>query len=241
MPSSITNDTSSSSSYIRFMGLLKQPDSDPNDILEEFDENDVFWSESPDSSVANSFSPSPPTRLLPHRSPSLYKPSNSGLFAVLTDDHHLLVRRKSTLNPSVSATSAAKMIPPVFRSENSHPNPKFHQSAPVNVPVWPKKDGQLGGLDRFDEVEDDLDGEEMIPPHVMVAQSHVTFSVFEGVGRTLKGRDLWRVRNAVFQKTDVYMDHVLLCIFFTQMLRVKATRRTVPACVFWAVGKERKK
>lgn len=71
----------------------------------------------------------------------------------------------------------------------------------MNVPVWPKKDGQLGGLDRFDEVEDDLDGEEMIPPHVMVAQSHVTFSVFEGVGRTLKGRDLWRVRNAVFQKT----------------------------------------
>ncbi|KAK4362878.1 hypothetical protein RND71_018119 [Anisodus tanguticus] len=203
MPSPITK-TSSSSSSIRFMGLLKQPDSDPNNnILEfEFDENDVFWSESPDSTttLTNSFSPPTPTRLLPQRTTTLYKPSsNYGLSAALTDDHHPLIRRKSTLNPSVSATSAAKMIPPVFRSENSLP--KFHQSAPVNVPVWQKKDGPVGGLDRFDEVDDELGNEEMIPPHVMVAQSHVTFSVFEGVGRTLKGRDLRRVRNAVFLKT----------------------------------------
>lgn len=214
MPSPMTN-TSSSSSSIRFMGLLKQPDSDPNNNLnqlEEFDENDVFWYESSDcSSVANSFSPpalstsSSPTRLLPQRAATLYKSSNSGLSAALSDDHHPLVRRKSTLNPSVSAASAAKMIPPVFRSENSNPNslPKFHQSAPVNVPLWQKKStGPLGGFDRFDEVDDELlEDQVMVPPHVMVAQSHVTFSVFEGVGRTLKGRDLRRVRNAVFQQT----------------------------------------
>ncbi|KAI3705874.1 hypothetical protein L1987_76123 [Smallanthus sonchifolius] len=41
----------------------------------------------------------------------------------------------------------------------------------------------------------------MIPPHEIVARSYVTFSVFEGAGRTPKGRDLCRVRNAVFQKT----------------------------------------
>lgn len=51
--------------------------------------------------------------------------------------------------------------------------------------------------DAEDEAED-----EMLPPHLIVARSHaMTFSVFEGVGRTLKGRDLRRVRNAVFQKT----------------------------------------
>lgn len=186
------------------MGLLKQPDSEPNNkIIDEFDESDVLWSESPDSTVTNSLSPPTPTRLLPQRPPTLYKSSHSGLSAALTDDEHPLVRRKSTLNPSVSAASAAKMIPPVCRSENFNPNSfsKFHQSAPVNVPVWKKKDGPLGGLDRFDEVEDDLKGEEMIPPHLLVAQSHMTFSVFEGVGRTLKGRDLRRVRNAVFQRT----------------------------------------
>ena len=50
--------------------------------------------------------------------------------------------------------------------------------------------------------EHDDEEEEMVPPHVIVARSHVTnFSVFEGVGRTLKGRDLRRVRNDVLQKT----------------------------------------
>lgn len=88
---------------------------------------------------------------------------------------------------------------------------KFHQSAPVNIPVWPKKfhdnfneinDGD-GDLKRLDEMEEEKEGEDekMVPPHVIVARSHVTFSVFEGVGRTLKGRDLRRVRNAVFRKT----------------------------------------
>lgn len=52
------------------------------------------------------------------------------------------------------------------------------------------------------EDDDEAAGEmEMVPPHLIVARSHVTFSVFEGAGRTLKGRDLRRVRNAVFQKT----------------------------------------
>lgn len=75
--------------------------------------------------------------------------------------------------------------------------------------MWPK--GLRGkykndDFNRVDEVVEDDDEEvkgeeEMVPPHVIVARSHVTFSVFEGAGRTLKGRDLRRVRNAVFQKT----------------------------------------
>lgn len=109
----------------------------------------------------------------------------------------------------MSAATAAKTIPPVplgplLRSEG-HGGPKCHQSAPVNVPIWPKKFGELtfGNLGNFDEIEDDGEEEEseMVPPHEIAARSHVTFSVFEGVGRTLKGRDLRRVRNAVFQKT----------------------------------------
>ncbi|KAL0321589.1 UNVERIFIED_CONTAM: hypothetical protein Scaly_2455300 [Sesamum calycinum] len=113
----------------------------------------------------------------------------------LDDDHHL-IRRKSNLNP--------KIIPSATRQEDIPA--KFNQSAPVNIPLWPKelrgryKNDNLG---RFDEAEDDgeVEGEEeIVPPHVIVARSHVTFSVFEGAGRTLKGRDLRRVRNAVFQK-----------------------------------------
>lgn len=69
----------------------------------------------------------------------------------------------------------------------------------MNVPVWPKKERRSKNFDVIEEDEDEED--EMVPPHEIVARSHVTFSVFEGVGRTLKGRDLRRVRNAVFQQT----------------------------------------
>ncbi|WKA07725.1 hypothetical protein VitviT2T_025509 [Vitis vinifera] len=54
----------------------------------------------------------------------------------------------------------------------------------------------------------------MLPPHEIVARSHVmTFSVVEGVGRTLKGRDLRRVRNAVFQKTENRIEALALTIW----------------------------
>ncbi|CBI23059.3 unnamed protein product, partial [Vitis vinifera] len=80
---------------------------------------------------------------------------------------------------------------------------KFLMSAPVNVPAWPSNGvrRRRSDLDDSDDLEDDTKAE-MLPPHEIVARSHVmTFSVVEGVGRTLKGRDLRRVRNAVFQKT----------------------------------------
>ncbi|KAL3849451.1 hypothetical protein ACJIZ3_011333 [Penstemon smallii] len=41
-----------------------------------------------------------------------------------------------------------------------------------------------------------------IPPHEFLARTRIaSFSVHEGIGRTLKGRDLSRVRNAIWQKT----------------------------------------
>ncbi|CAK9146520.1 unnamed protein product [Ilex paraguariensis] len=197
------HNTIPSSSSIRFLGLIKQPGSEPTSKPFELDERDVVWSSSSDFSDTRSPSRSPPSL---SNSPTNFRhhhhfsPSKSGLSAALSDDHHPLVRRKSNLNPSLSAASAAKAISPL-RSENLG-GVKFHQSAPVNVPMWPKKIGGFGNLGRFDEVDDEVDDEEdMVPPHEIVARSHVTFSVFEGVGRTLKGRDLRRVRNAVFQKT----------------------------------------
>ena len=54
--------------------------------------------------------------------------------------------------------------------------------------------------------DDDDDDDEMLPPHEIVARGsgvtpNSTFSVLEGVGRTLKGRDLRQVRNAIWRKT----------------------------------------
>lgn len=56
-----------------------------------------------------------------------------------------------------------------------------------------------------DEDDNDNDGN-MIPPHEWIARKLArsqisSFSVYEGVGRTLKGRDLSNVRNAILTKT----------------------------------------
>ncbi|KAI4307997.1 hypothetical protein L6164_031117 [Bauhinia variegata] len=60
--------------------------------------------------------------------------------------------------------------------------------------------------DEEEEEEDDEYDDAKLPPHEFIARrlarNHISsFSVFEGVGRTLKGRDLSKVRNAVLTKT----------------------------------------
>lgn len=77
----------------------------------------------------------------------------------------------------------------------------------MNVPILAKamKKHQRQFDDDFDEEEEDAEGE-MIPPHEIVARSvadspALACSVLEGVGRTLKGRDLRQVRNAIWRQT----------------------------------------
>ncbi|KAE9461673.1 hypothetical protein RHGRI_037257 [Rhododendron griersonianum] len=78
-------------------------------------------------------------------------------------------------------------------------------SAPVNVPDWSKiyRVDSVESLHDSDEGFDDRESE-MVPPHEFLAREHrkrSENSVFEGVGRTLKGRDLRRVRDAVWSQT----------------------------------------
>lgn len=80
-------------------------------------------------------------------------------------------------------------------------------SAPVNIPDWSKIYGtnpKKWEVDK-DSSWDGDDGDDvnvMMPPHQVIARKQLSsFSVFEGAGRTLKGRDLSRVRNAVLTKT----------------------------------------
>ncbi|KAK8601074.1 hypothetical protein V6N13_059177 [Hibiscus sabdariffa] len=77
-------------------------------------------------------------------------------------------------------------------------------SAPVNVPDWSK----IYRVNLVEWVHDSDDGlndsdSEMVPPHEYLARSKKSggTSVFEGVGRTLKGRDMSRVRDAVWNQT----------------------------------------
>lgn len=87
----------------------------------------------------------------------------------------------------------------------SVPSATFQKSAPMNVPVLskatekPRKTAIL-------YVDDDDGDDEILPPHEIVARGSgmspkTAFSVLEGVGRTLKGRDLRQVRNAIWRKT----------------------------------------
>ena len=69
-------------------------------------------------------------------------------------------------------------------------------------------DGSYGDHYHGDYGDDDEneDEEGMIPPHEWIARKLArsqisSFSVCEGVGRTLKGRDLSKVRNAILTKT----------------------------------------
>ncbi|GAU19641.1 hypothetical protein TSUD_383360 [Trifolium subterraneum] len=68
------------------------------------------------------------------------------------------------------------------------------RSKPMNIPE--------GTFRRFDNGYED--GGEMVPPHVIMARrlaEKMTYSMCHGNGRTLKGRDLSRVRNSVLRMT----------------------------------------
>ncbi|KAL3536275.1 hypothetical protein ACH5RR_004736 [Cinchona calisaya] len=81
-------------------------------------------------------------------------------------------------------------------------------SLPVNVPDWSRILGdEYRRSNRGASNEDDEEEEEeeeyygRLPPHEYLAKTRgSSFSVHEGIGRTLKGRDLRRVRNAVWKQ-----------------------------------------
>ncbi|KAM1460048.1 hypothetical protein ACFX2I_036908 [Malus domestica] len=94
-----------------------------------------------------------------------------------------------------------------FRGHDSMASPGGHHiatSAPMNVPDW-SKILRVDSVDSLYDMDDGLDGNnsEIIPPHEYLAREYTrgATSVFEGVGRTLKGRDMSRVRDAVWSRT----------------------------------------
>lgn len=90
-----------------------------------------------------------------------------------------------------------------------HPQYERHRmvaaaaSAPVDVPAWPWALRTRSGGPSPEREEEDADGE-WLPPHEYLARAHgrcLATSVLEGAGRTLKGRDMSRVRDAVWSQT----------------------------------------
>ncbi|KAF8026235.1 hypothetical protein BT93_F2898 [Corymbia citriodora subsp. variegata] len=116
----------------------------------------------------------------------------------------------STPEPKIMQQSAPVNIP--NWSHIKRRNAKSKKAS--KRPSWRGQDGDgddetdddvhYGGGSDADEDEDEDDHK--MPPHEFIAsrlaRSHISsFSVFEGVGRTLKGRDLSKVRNAVLTRT----------------------------------------
>ncbi|XP_004485964.1 protein S40-2-like [Cicer arietinum] len=112
-----------------------------------------------------------------------------------------------SLNPPPPCVTESKELLKASRGENEKKKKKnsvggvemktVTRSMPVSIP-----DGmfQRWGIG-FEEAEDE---EEMVPPHVIMARriaGKMTFSMCTGNGRTLKGRDLSRVRNSILRLT----------------------------------------
>lgn len=120
-------------------------------------------------------------------------------------------------------SSAPKMIPKAKTAANQEPKTVKRSSAPLDIPDWSKIYGRNGHMGSWmndeyglvdgaacngfvNDDDDDDDGDVMVPPHEWIARKLArsqisSFSVCEGIGRTLKGRDLSKVRNAILTKT----------------------------------------
>ncbi|KAL4292743.1 hypothetical protein HN51_043099 [Arachis hypogaea] len=130
---------------------------------------------------------------------------------------HFFHKASSVSLSSSSSSSSSRMIPAIPKPPSAHhdrmpqSSVMYHQSAPVNVPILSQ--AMMRRHRQFDDDDDDdvddvtaEDDDVMLPPHEIVARNSaqspmLACSVLEGVGRTLKGRDLRQVRNAVWRQT----------------------------------------
>ncbi|CAI9773434.1 unnamed protein product [Fraxinus pennsylvanica] len=125
-------------------------------------------------------------------------------------------RKEPSFTSKRQPTAARIMIRTDNKNHNIDEPRTVQNSAPVSIPDWSKIYGESsknGNGDDFvrsswesDGDEDEDDDGNLIPPHEFIARKLArkqisSFSVCEGAGRTLKGRDLSTVRNAILTKT----------------------------------------
>ncbi|KAK7342010.1 hypothetical protein VNO80_24951 [Phaseolus coccineus] len=199
-----------------------------NDELHEYDVvffNGDFHTDSnhhnastPSSSTSSSACPTPNHHLLHHH--NNHNHHSHGILAALPENEtshnlrnvsqHFHKASISSISSASSSSSSSRVIPVIPRPPPpAQPSSvKFHQSAPVNVPILSAQ-GRRRHCN-FDDDDEEDEEEEIVPPHEFVARNSaqspmLAYSVMEGIGRTLKGRDLRQVRNAVWRQTAVML------------------------------------
>ncbi|XP_071686712.1 protein S40-1 [Rutidosis leptorrhynchoides] len=211
----------------RFLGVFSPPSSSgvisggSSVAGDDFSEDDVFWTGDFAEQKRQSLDPVKGNNWNSNGNhQSFHNQDKFGILAALPEDNGRKPNNRPVVNrrnpssliasPVTPNSSSSRLIPSIPRPNRqerdvSQSMPlKFQQSAPVNVPMFARKPRNGGELADVDIGEDDE--EEMLPPHEIVARGssnspHTTFSVLEGAGRTLKGRDLRLVRNAVWRRT----------------------------------------
>ncbi|RDX80158.1 hypothetical protein CR513_39328, partial [Mucuna pruriens] len=223
-PNRFRNRKPTLSSRERFLGVpshaprLDNPSSSTDDD-DDLIEDDVVFSNNDDSTEpSSSSSPIPNYHYHHHHSPHHHHHKGLafgdafGILAALPENDRLspngshLCHHKPSVSVSLSSSSSSsssRLIPTIPKPPPDRSSSvKFHQSAPLNVPVLPTR-----RRPEFDESDGAAAAaEEILPPHEIVARNSaqspmLAYSVLEGVGRTLKGRDLRQVRNAIWRQT----------------------------------------
>uniref|UniRef100_A0A0A0LAY5 Senescence regulator n=2 Tax=Cucumis sativus TaxID=3659 RepID=A0A0A0LAY5_CUCSA len=207
----------SSPSSHHFLHFSSSPPSHTPPALspsDEFNESELFWT----ADFVQSSNNSSRSRKIStdDRASSFIPPPNSGILAALSDDFNYdrkkrigTILTRDTTSITKSPSSSTRSIPRPVQSNREYsqsvPCRKFQQSAPIKVPEAMRKGrNDRDHVERKEEEEEEE--EQMLPPHEIVRRGsgmspNTTFSVLEGAGRTLKGRDLRRVRNAVWHRT----------------------------------------
>ncbi|CAN8308446.1 unnamed protein product [Cochlearia groenlandica] len=132
------------------------------------------------------------------------------------EDVWSLLKEEETSSPEMqihkshfsSSSSSSSSTPLNIHSRTKEVSRAKQSSTPMNVPDWSKVYGNTRSshIHSHDNDNDDDDDGCMVPPHEWIARKLArtqisSFSMCEGLGRTLKGRDLSKVRNNVLRKT----------------------------------------
>ncbi|KAI3830944.1 hypothetical protein MKX03_010242 [Papaver bracteatum] len=162
--------------------------------MEEFQESDIIWS----SSNAHH-----------HRDNRFYY-YNYNSFTTTGDDYENNQEESGGLSPHEQHSWVCQDTTNTSKTKNKLKKNKkmtISSSVPISIPASMSVSSRRSSYAPDSDYEDsDTDEQEkIVPPHVMVARrinsENTAFSVCSGTGRTLKGRDLSKVRNSILRMT----------------------------------------